>query len=105
MAAMLLLAEPTSTSLHLLAEPTCGVVASRSGQRCSSDKVASMALQRKELWSIYTPWLLDAVMFGANSYAMLSFSSKETGQRRGDAAIHVVPWGSPLGLCVELCCC
>ena len=46
-----------------------------------------------------------AVVFGANSYVMLSFSSKETGQRRGDAARHVVPWGSPLGLCVELCCC
>ena len=64
-----------------------------------------MALQRKELWSIYTPRFTDAVVFGANSYAMLRFSSKETGQRRDDVARHVVPWGSPLGLCVELCCC
>jgi hypothetical protein len=50
MAAKLLLAEPTSTSLHLLAEPTCGVVASRSGQRCSS---GLLALQRKRLWRLY----------------------------------------------------
>jgi len=93
MAAMLLLAEPTSTSLHLLAEPTCGVVASRSGQRCSSDKVALWHCSGRSCGDSICSTVSDAVVFGANSYAMLSFSSKETGQRRGDAARHVAPWG------------
>jgi len=75
------------------------------GQRCSSDKVALWHCSGRGCRDSICSTVLDAVVFGANSYAMLSFSSKETGQRRSGAARHVVLWGFPLGLCVELCCC